>query len=196
MLSVFDFSKKKIGVFDNYDALLRFITTAENQKLLEGGSSVGRGYWAFAEYSPEKLKHVCAWVRPGYLTTFQMKALAKNLGLIEICRGAALWEIPVTSDLDVEGYKKKFCLDYCQHRHWRLIETQGHKPPQRVFVGLPRYCHSPGRKSLLSQKSLDTKEGQRLKAELDSCVERLRQKASAEESVNPSTQNRIQKGRY
>jgi len=178
MLSVFDFSKKKIGVFDTYDALLRFITTAENQKLLEGGSSVGGGYWAFAEYSPEKLKHVCAWIRPGYLTTFQMKALAKSLGLIEICRGGALWEIPVTPELDVEGYKKKFCLDYCRHRQWRLIETQEHKPPHKIFVNLPRYGHSSRRKSLLSQRSLDTREGQRLKAELDSCIQRLHQQST------------------
>jgi hypothetical protein len=58
MLRVFDYCKKKIGVFHDYNDLLDFITVEENQKLLGGGASLRRGYWAFAEYSPEKLKDV------------------------------------------------------------------------------------------------------------------------------------------
>ena len=39
------------------------------------------------EHRLEKLKHVCARIKPGYLTTVQTKALEQGLGLQEICRG-------------------------------------------------------------------------------------------------------------
>lgn len=183
MLKVFDLSKSKIGVFDDYNALLGFITSVENQKLLEGGPSFVKGYWAFAEYSPEKLKDVCAWIKPGYLTTVQLKALEENLGLLEIYRGdaAAVWEVPVTSELDVEEIRKKFCVDYCLAQGWRLIETQDHKPSKSRWVGERRYVvHPYTRKSRLAQTNLDNTRGRRLKAELDCRIGRLRQKPVAE----------------
>jgi|GEM_PF-1127168 len=196
MLKIFDSHKKSVGVFDDDNAFLRFIRDQENQKLLN--PTVGMVYWSFSHYLPSQFKNLCAWVKPEFLTLPQLRALEKGLGLVEICRGdyRKIQEIPVTGDVDVEDLKKKFSRDYCGYRRWLLIETQEHKPPHKIFVNLPRYCHSPGRKSLLSQKSLDTREGQRLKSELDSCIDRLRQKASTEEPASPTNQNHTQKERY
>lgn len=183
MLKVFDLSKKKIGVFEDYDAFLRFITSLENQKLLEGSPSFGLAYWAFAEYSPEKLKHVCAWIKPGYLTTVQLKALEQNIGLLEICRGdpGALQEIPVTPELDGEEFRKQFCLEYCRHRGWRLIEAVDYKPFAKPLAGEHHYVvHPYTRKMRLSQKNLGNTRGRRLKAELDCRIGRLRQQPVVE----------------
>ena len=199
MLKVFDFSKRKVGVFEGYDALLGFITSVENQKLLEGSPSFGKGYWAFAEYSPEKLKDVCAWIKPGFLTTVQLKALEQNLGLLEICRGdpAAIWEVPVTPELDVEEIRKKFCLDYCLAESWRLIETQDHKPSKSPWVGERRYVvHPYTRKSRLAQTNLDNARGRRLKAELDSCIDRLRQKPVSSNPLSAPIQPNKLKGEF
>ena len=199
MLNVFDLSKRNIGVFDDYNALLGFITSLENEKLLEGHPSFGKGYWAFAEYSPEKLKHVCAWIKPGYLTTVQLKALEQKLGVLEICRGdaAAVWEVPVTSELDVEGIRKKFCLDYCRNRQWRLIETRNHKPPKSPWVGERRYVvHPYTRKSRLAQTNLDNTRGRRLRAELDCRIGRLRQQPTAVNSAPNPAPAPTQKGEF
>jgi hypothetical protein len=198
MLRVFDFDKKSVGAFEDYDAFLEFITGLENQKLLEAHPSFGRGYWAFAYYSPEKLKDVCAWIKPGYLTTIQAKALEQKLGLIEICRGdpVALQEVPVTPELDVEEFKKKFCLGYCRQCGWRLIETLDHKPLPNNWLKKRRYiAHPYTRKNRLSQRSLDTTRGRRLKADLDCCIERLRQQPVAEKS-STTTQNNDRKGNF
>jgi len=196
MLKVFDSHKKSVGVFGNDNAFLKFIADHENHKLLN--PTVGMVYWGFSHYSPEQLKSLCAWVKPKFLTLPQLRALEKGLGLVEICRGdlRKIQEIPITGDLDVEDLKKKFSRDYCGYRRWLLIETQEHKPTQKTFVDLPRYCHSSGRKSLLSQRSLDTREGQRLKAELDSCIDRLRQNTMPTEPTITPIQNCVQKGRY
>ena len=178
MLKVFGLSKEKIGIFDDYDDFLNFITALENQKLLEGSPSFGRGYWAFAEYSPEKLVDVCAWVKPGYLTTVQTKALEQKLGLVEICRGdpGVLQEFPVTPELDVNELKNTFCLDYCRNRGWRLVETRDHKASSNHWIEKRRYVvHPYTRKSRLSQMNLNNLRGRRLKAELDCCIERLQQ---------------------
>ena len=122
MLRIFDYHKKSIGVFNDYDALLGFITSVENEKVLEGHAALGLGYWAFAYYPPAKFKHVCAWIKPGFLKPVQLKVLEQELGLLEIYRGnsAAVQETPVTADLDVEDFKKTFCLDYCRQRGWRM----------------------------------------------------------------------------
>jgi len=179
MLRVFDLNTKSIGVFDGYDAFLGLITSLENQNLLESGPSIGKGYWGFAYYTPSTLKHACSWIKPGFLTMPQLRALEQDLGLIEICRGdsGVLREIPVTPDLDVEEFKKRFCLDYCGHRGWCIIETSDHKPSPKVLAGMARYAAQPHtRKMRLSQMRLDNWQGNRLKSELDCCIRRLRQK--------------------
>ena len=190
MLRIFDSDKKNVELFDGYDSFLSFITSLENQKLLEGAPSVGKGYWGFAEYSPEKLKHVCAWIKPEYLTTVQTKALEQQLGLIEICRGdpAALQEVPLNPDLSVKEFKKSFCLDYCRQRGWRLIETRDHKRSSSAFTGEPHNVVLPfTRKSRLSQTNLDNARGRRLRAELDCRIGRLRQQPAAVNSApNPA----------
>lgn len=178
MLKVLDRIKKSIGEFHSYDALLGFITSLENQKLLEGAPSYGRSYWSFAEYNLEDLKKACAWIKPEFLTTVQLKALEQKLGLLEICRGdfTILQEIIITPELDIEGFKRKFCLDYCLSQNWRLIETQAYKPLLKVFAGEHRYVvHPYTRKNRLSQKSSGNKRAQRLKAELDCRINRIRQ---------------------
>lgn len=190
MLRIFDSDKKKVGVFHDYNALMGFITAEENQKLLKGGTTLGRGYWAFAEYSPEKLQHMCAWIKPGYLSTVQLKALEQNLGLLEICRGysAAVQEVPLNPELNVEEFKKSFCLDYCRQRGWRLIETRDHKRSSSAFTGEPHNVVLPfTRKSRLSQTNLDNAWGRRLRAELDCRIGRLRQQPAAVNSApNPA----------
>ena len=195
MLRIFDSDIKKIGVFHDYNALLGFITAEENQKLLKDGTTLGRGYWAFAEYSPEKLQHMCDWIKPGYLTTVQLKSLEQNLGLLEICRGysAAVQEVPLNPELNVEEFKRSFCVDYCRQRGWRLIETHNHKSSPNVLVEERRpTVHPYTRKTRLSQRSLENPRGRRLKGELDSCIERLHQK-SYQEKLTP-IQNSSQKG--
>lgn len=199
MLRVFDSDNKNIRVFDDYDAFLSFITDLENQKLLENHPSFGKGYWAFAEYSSEKLKHVCAWIKPGFLTAVQVKALEQKLGLIEICYGnsGGLEEIPVTSEVDVEEFRKKFCMDYCRQHEWRLIETQGYKYSPNSHVKRCRYAvHPYTQKMRLSQRNLDTRQGRHLKAELDCCIDRLRQNPTAANSVPGSLRLNTQKGEF
>jgi len=199
MLKVFGLSKEKIGIFDDYDNFLNFITALENQKLLEVSPSFGRGYWAFAEYSQEKLQKICAWIKPGYLTTVQTKALEQKLGLVEICRGdpGALQEIPVTPELDVEELKNTFCLDYCREHGWRLIETQDHKTAKSTWVGERRYVvHPYTRKMRLSQKNLGNTRGRRLRTELDCRIGRLRQKPVAVNSVPNPSPAPAQKGEF
>ena len=197
MLRIFDSDKKKVGVFHDYNALMGFITAEENQKLLKGGTALGRGYWAFAEYSPEKLQHMCAWIKPGYLTTVQLKSLEQNLGLLEICRGysAAVQEVPLNPELNVEEFKKSFCLDYCRQRGWRLIEIQDHKSSSRAFAEKnPNIVLPFTRKSRLSQMSLNNVRGRRLRAELDCRIGRLRQKPLADKLA--LTQVPTQKGKF
>ena len=197
MLRIFDSEKKSIGVFHDYNALLGFITAEENQKLLKGGTTLGRGYWAFAEYSPEKLQHMCAWIKPGYLSTVQLKALEQNLGLLEICRGysAAVQEVPLNPELNVEEFKKSFCLDYCRQRGWRLIETRDHKRSSSAFTGEPHNVVLLfTRKSRLSQMSLNNVRGRRLRAEPDCRIGRLRQKPLADKLA--LTQVPTQKGKF
>lgn len=197
MLKVFDLSKKSIGVFHDYNAFLGFITALENKKLLQDHPSFGKGYWAFTEFSPEKLQHVCAWIKPGYLTTVQLKALEQNLGLLEICRGdpAALQEVPLNPELNVEEFKKKFCLDYCRQYGWRFIETQDHKRSSGYFTGEPHnVVHPLTRKIHLSRKNLDNTRGRRLKAELDCRIGRLRQQPVVEKPL--VTRVPTQKGEF
>lgn len=197
MLRVFDYCKKKIGAFHDYNDFLGFITIEENQKLLGGGASLRRGYWAFAEYSPEKLKKVCALIKPGFLTTIQLIALEQKLGLLEICHGdpAVLQEVPITPEIDVEEFRKKFCLDYCRQRGWRLIETRDYKSSAKSLAGERCYVvHPHTRKIRLAQTNLDNTQGRRLKAELDCCIERLRQQPAVEKPV--LTQSPKQKGEF
>jgi len=199
MLRIFDLNKKNLGIFDGYEAFLGFITSLENQKLSESSSSLGLGYWAFAHYTPEKLKHVCAWIKPEFLSNTQLKALQQKWGLIEIYRGdsAAIQEILITSDLYVEDFKKKFCLDYCRERGWRLIETNDHKSSQNTLVGERRYVvHPHTRKSRLSQRSLENTVGRLLKAELDSCIDRLRQNPVSSNPLPAPIRPNTRKGEF
>lgn len=190
MLKIYDVGKKSIGLFEGYDAFLGFITSLENQKLLEGHLSFEKDYCAFAEYTPEEFRDVCAWIKPCSLTTPQTKALAQKQGLIEICPGSssALQEIPVTPDLDIKELKKGFCLEYCVHHEWRLIETQGHTMPRSVFAQEGNNLVSPfTRKMHLSQKSLGNARIRRLKAELDCCISRLQHPYVAEKLTPAQT---------
>jgi hypothetical protein len=89
-------------------------------------------------------------------------------------------------DLDITELKKKFCLEYCVHHGRRLIETQGHTMPRSVFAQEGSNLVSPFTpKMRLSQRSLDSAQGRRLKAELDYCISRLQCPSVAEKSTPP-----------
>jgi hypothetical protein len=178
LLKVFDRIKKSVGAFHDYERLLRFITSLENQKLLENTPTFGQGNWSFAEYNSEDLKKACAWIKPEFLTTVQLKALEQNFGLLELCRGdfTVLQEIIITPELDVECFKRKFCLDYCLSQDWLLIETQAYKPSLSALTGENGYAvHPYTRKNRLSLKDSGDKHAQRLNAELNCRINRLRQ---------------------
>lgn len=189
MLRVFGFSNKEVGLFEGYDALLNFITAEENKKLLAQRKLINQGYWGFAEYSSEQLKNACAWFNPGSLTTAQLKALEQGSGLLEICRGDffSLQEVLVTSEVDVEEFKRKFCLDYCISLGWRLIETQEHKHHVNVLDRERPCVVQPYSRNMRHFKKIqNNKREHRLKAELDCRITRLRQNLAKEKTiVNP-----------
>ena len=194
MLKVFKIDKKSIGEFKNYEEFLLFIESQENLKLLEDSPSFGRAYWSFCYYSPEQLIEVCSWIKPGYLSTFQLKALEEGLGLIEICTGdyPRRQEIVVTSDINIEDLKEQFCRDYCTFRQWRLIEVHAFMPIENNAANdNPKpESHFFGNRRQLAQNS---NENQRLRkrAALKCCIQRLRdsgvlRRRPAEVSFTPS----------
>jgi hypothetical protein len=112
MLGGCGLTKKKVNVFEGFQAFSGFIAAEDDQKLLEKSKLFSRGYRTFAEYSPGQLKNARAWFEPGFPGTAQLKPMEKSLGRLEICRGNFLapQEIPVAPEIDGRGFKRESFL--------------------------------------------------------------------------------------
>lgn len=134
MIRVFGKDSRKIGAFDDYGVLLRFIEGIENRKRVENSPAYGQDYWSFKHYAPEQLKRACFGIKPEYVSRARTKALEEGCGLLEIDRGVygSKQEIVMDRQVDVAQMRQAFCLEYCAHQGWLVFETRWPLPPCRI----------------------------------------------------------------
>ncbi len=96
------------GSCENYEDLFHYIREKEDLKLLKDQSEF-ENRWSFTIFTPQRASDIYANVKQFQLTEIVKEAYEKELGLIEISRGAPQKriEILVTPDVDIEALKKQ-----------------------------------------------------------------------------------------
>jgi hypothetical protein len=115
MLNLNKKNGKTIKSFDDYKALYLHITHIENLKLLPGHPAFGKSSWSFMMLSPMRVMELADTLKKEYDLEILCRAIKEQCGIIEICKGDIKnpWLIIDSPGVDVEGFRKEFCEDYC-----------------------------------------------------------------------------------
>ncbi|MBS1600487.1 MAG: hypothetical protein JST75_19835 [Bacteroidetes bacterium] len=117
---------KTIKSFDDYKALYAHISHIENLKLLPGHPEFGESSWSFVVLSPMKVIELANTLKKEYDPEILSRALKERSGIIEICTGDIKnpWLIIDSPGVDVEGFRKEFCEDYCDAHELEIEEVE------------------------------------------------------------------------
>jgi hypothetical protein len=127
MIEIYNSSMQKIGSFNNYNDVYRYISYEENMKLFDDHPEFGKIPWSFIVHSPERIAIVHHNARKRYDMDILKEAFEKEVSLLEICKGdyQNLIQIPITRNINVEKLKKDWCEEYCKAHGYRIVEREG-----------------------------------------------------------------------
>ena len=114
-----------IASFDNYRELYLHINHIENMKILRSHPEFGRSIWSFMVLSPMRVRELENTLQKEYDREVLVRAIKEGSGIIEICQGDIknLHLIINSPGVDVEGFRKDFCDDYCDAHDMTITET-------------------------------------------------------------------------
>lgn len=130
MIELLTADQKKVGVFQTTEELFRSICILENIKKLNSVDYFNKASWDFTVYSVEEVYELFHKMRKTDITEPLQKAYAQQLGLLEICQGDFQNPIQIllTPDLDMDQYKRTWCLAYCQAHGYTIVENEEGRP--------------------------------------------------------------------
>ncbi len=116
---------EKVKSFQNDQALFRYITYIENEKMLEDHQYFKQTQWSFGIYSPRDGYELYHRLEKGLISPTLRQAYAQQGGMLEICTGDYQnpTEILITPGLDIGLYQKDWCQAYCQAHGYHLIDN-------------------------------------------------------------------------
>jgi len=119
-LSTNDFAP--MGNFKDYAELCEHIRDLENLKLVKGHSEFAQPKWSFMLLPWERVLELYTVLKKEYDLNTLSRALQEGSGIIEMCEGDErdLHLIVASPGVDIEGFRKDFCDDYC-HAHDLVI---------------------------------------------------------------------------
>ena len=134
MLHILDDKTGPIGSFKTYDEVIDFIHKSQiyhlknigtNDHPFAGGLGVVDARWLFFYYKHSELAAFYSSLKQPPIREIERKALEQGLDLIEIHYGSDLnsIQLAVTTGLDIESLKKKWCEAYCKEHGCSLVET-------------------------------------------------------------------------
>jgi len=118
-----------MGNFKDYAELCEHIRDLENLKLVKGHSEFAQPKWSFMLLPWERVLELYTVLKKEYDLGLLSRALQEGSGIIEMCQDDGLHLIVASPKVDVEGFRKDFCDDYC-HAH-KLVITEcdeGNRP--------------------------------------------------------------------
>ena len=116
-----------IKSFENYKELYKHIRDQENMKLLESHPEFGKTGWRFTLLSPEEVAERYKSLEKRYDLKTLSRALREKSGIIETYEGDGNSPHLVVASprVDIEGFRKDFCDDYC-YAHGMSIHEHDH----------------------------------------------------------------------
>ena len=116
---------EKVKSFQNDQALFRYLTHIENEKMLEDYQYFKQPQWSFGIYSPRDVYELYHQGRKGLVSPTLQQAYEQQGGMLEICTGDYQnpTEILITPGLDIERYQKEWCQAYCEAHEYHLMEN-------------------------------------------------------------------------
>jgi len=113
-----------IASFENYRELYLHINHIENMKLLPDHPEFGQSNWSFLVLSPMKVIEFANTLKKEYDPEILSRALKERSGIIEICQGdiSKPHLIINSPGVDVEGFRKEYCEDYCDAHDMTIDE--------------------------------------------------------------------------
>ena len=111
-----------MGNFKDYAELCDHIRDLENLKLVTGHSQFAQPKWSFMFLPWDRVLELYTILKKEYDLDTLSRALMEGSGIIEMCEGDErdLHLIVASPEIDVEGFQKDFCDDYC-HAHDLVI---------------------------------------------------------------------------
>ena len=114
-----------VKTFDDYRDLYLYIKDVENRKLLLGHPEFGQSCWSFMVLSPLRVIELEHTLKKDYDPEILARAIREGKGIIEMCLGdiTDLHLIINAPGVDIEGFRKDFCDDYCDAHGMTITET-------------------------------------------------------------------------
>jgi hypothetical protein len=131
MLNLTKNDGKLIKSFDNYKELYLHINHIENMKILQGHPQFGQSTWSFMVLSPIRVRELENTLQKEYDREVLARAIKEGSGIIEMCLGDIKNPhlIIDSPGVDVEGFRKDFCDDYCDAHEMAIAECdEGTEP--------------------------------------------------------------------
>lgn len=109
--------------FESFNELFVELTTAGNSKLLDDQSNFAHMNWNFTVYPPKRVTALYAHTKDP--CEAMQEAVEDNLPLIEICAGdyKKPQYIVLTTNVDMDYLKRKWCVDWCTFHHLLVREV-------------------------------------------------------------------------
>lgn len=132
MIWIFKSDRASAISCEDYEDLFQYIREKENLKQLEGQRMFGHP-WSFTMFTPQQVSNIYLNMKHSQSTEIFKEAHLNELGFLEIYRGDLhkCMEILVTPDVDIEGLKKEWCLEYC-NAHGYIVMGNISSPPNSV----------------------------------------------------------------
>ena len=111
-----------VGNFKDYYELYQHIRDQENAKLLESHPEFGQTKWSFVVLPPARVVELYNALNKKYKLEILASALKEKCGVIEMCQNDGIHLVVASPGVDIEGFRKDFCDDYC-HAH-KLVITE------------------------------------------------------------------------
>ena len=125
MIEIFNEINEKVGSFQSYNGLFKYIREREKETLIRTGQTD----WRFTIHGHERLS--CLYWRAikaldTLFTEKEMEAFNNELNLLEMCMGDYdnPTQIILTPDINVKEIRKNWCRDYCLEHGYIFSETK------------------------------------------------------------------------
>ena len=124
MLSLNKKDGTPIKSFDDYRELYLHIKDIENLKLLRDHPEFSDANWSFMVLSPWRVIELRNTLKKEYDQETLDTAIREGSGIIEICVGDITDPHLIINSpgVDLEGFRKEFCEDYCDAHSMEITE--------------------------------------------------------------------------
>jgi hypothetical protein len=115
-----------IKSFENYRELYLHINHIEHMKLLPNHPEFGQSGWSFMVLSPMRVMELQKTLQKEYDREALDRAVKEGSGIIEMCIGDIRNPhlIINSAGVDVEGFRKDWCDDYCDAHEMTIKEFE------------------------------------------------------------------------